>query len=67
MSDGPERIDVGSLLTIDVESELRKLTQAQLQGPWQLPAELVRAAVRQGAATPSLAATRSTVRSAIRR
>lgn len=49
MSDGPERIDVGSLLTIDVESELRKLTQAQLQGPWQLPAELVRAAVRQGA------------------
>jgi hypothetical protein len=49
MADGPERIDVGSLLTIDVESELRKLTQAQLQGPWQLPAELVRAAVRRGA------------------
>ena len=49
MSDGPERIDVGSLLTIDVESELRKLTQAQLQGPWQLPAELVRRAIRGGA------------------
>jgi hypothetical protein len=49
VTDGPERIDVGSLLTIDVESELRKLTQAQLQGPWQLPAELVRAALRRGA------------------
>lgn len=46
---GPESIDVGSLLTIDVESELRKLTQAQLQGPWQLPAELVRRALRHGA------------------
>jgi hypothetical protein len=42
-------IDVGSLLTIDVESELRKLTQAQLQGPWQLPSELVRRALRGGA------------------
>lgn len=46
MSEQPEPIDVGSLLTIDVESELRKLTQAQLQGPWQLPAELVRRAIR---------------------
>ncbi|KIG16726.1 hypothetical protein DB30_04199 [Enhygromyxa salina] len=44
-----ERIDVASLLTIDVSSELRKLTQAQLQGPWQLPAELVRRALRHGA------------------
>ncbi len=44
-----EAIDVGSLLTIDVASELRKLTQAQLQGPWQLPAELVRRALRFGA------------------
>lgn len=51
MAELPERqrIDVSSLLTIDVESELRKLTQAQLQGPWQLPAELVRRAIRQGA------------------
>lgn len=44
-----ESIDVGALLTIDVESELRKLTQAQLQGSWQLPAELVRQALRHGA------------------
>ncbi len=44
---GPrERIDVSRLLTIDVASELRKLTDAQLQGPWQLPAELVRRAIR---------------------
>jgi hypothetical protein len=42
-------IDVSNLLTIDVESELRKLTQAQLQGPWQLPAELIRRALRGGA------------------
>jgi hypothetical protein len=44
-----QHIDVASLLTIDVESELRKLTQAQLQGSWQLPAELVRRALRGGA------------------
>ncbi len=44
-----ESIDVGALLTIDVESELRKLTLAQLQGSWQLPAELVRQAIRHGA------------------
>jgi hypothetical protein len=44
--DGPELRD---LLTIDVASELRKLSQAQLQGPWQLPAELVRRAIRAGA------------------
>jgi hypothetical protein len=52
MSDEPSpshHIDIGSLLTIDVESELRKLTQAQLQGPWQLPAELVRRALCGGA------------------
>ncbi|NVB37790.1 hypothetical protein G6O69_08090 [Pseudenhygromyxa sp. WMMC2535] len=49
MSEHGQRLDVGSLLTIDVESELRKLTQAQLQGPWQLPAELVRQALRAGA------------------
>jgi hypothetical protein len=48
MSDSHD-IDVASLLTIDVESELRKLTQAQLQGPWQLPAELVRRALCGGA------------------
>jgi hypothetical protein len=46
---GDERIDIAQLLTIDVASELRKLTQAQLQGPWQLPAELVRRAIRNRA------------------
>ena len=44
-----ETFDVGSLLSIDVESELRKLTAAQLQGAWELPAELVRNAVRRKA------------------
>ncbi len=43
------RIDIGGLLTIDVVSELRKLSQAQLQGPWQIPAEFVRRALRRGA------------------
>ncbi|MEM6291158.1 MAG: hypothetical protein AAGA54_07825 [Myxococcota bacterium] len=42
-------IDVGQLLTIDVGSELRKLSQAQLQGPWQIPAEIARRALRGGA------------------
>jgi hypothetical protein len=42
-------IDVTDLLSIDVESELLKLSQAQLEGPWQLPAELVRREIRDGA------------------
>lgn len=44
-----EPIDVGDLLTIDVGAELRKLSHAQLQGPWQIPAELVRRALARGA------------------
>lgn len=44
-------IDIGGLLTIDVASELRKLSLAQLQGPWQIPAELVRRAIRDSATT----------------
>jgi len=40
-----ESLDIGKLLTIDVDSELRKLATAQLQGPWQIPAELVRRSV----------------------
>jgi hypothetical protein len=38
------------LLSIDVGAELRTLSEAQLQGPWQAPAELVRHAVQSGAA-----------------
>ena len=38
------------LLTIDVEAALRKLATATLEGTWQAPAELVRRAVRAGAA-----------------
>jgi hypothetical protein len=45
----PDFGDLRGLLTIDVASELRKLSRAQLQGPWQLPAELVRRGVRAGA------------------
>ena len=41
------RID--ELLTIDAESELRKLAEATLEGPWQAPAELVRRALAAGA------------------
>lgn len=43
-------VDVRGLLTIDVDAELRKLATAQLQGPWQIPAELVRRALAAGAA-----------------
>ena len=42
-------VDLRELLRIDIEAELRKLTVAQLPGPWQLPAELVRRAIRAGA------------------
>ena len=37
------------LLAIDVGSELRTLCEAQLRGTWQVPAELVRFALRLGA------------------
>lgn len=43
-------LDVDQLLTIDVESEIRKLAEAELGGSWQVPAELVRRAVRARAA-----------------
>ena len=39
----------GQLLAIDVGSELRILCEAQLRGTWQIPAELVRLALRLGA------------------
>lgn len=42
-------VDLRELLRIDIDAELRKLTVAQLQGPWQLPAELVRRSIRSGA------------------
>jgi len=41
-------------LTIDVSSELATLCEAQLRGTWQLPAELVRLALRIGAAEVSV-------------
>lgn len=44
-----DAVDLRGLLTIDIAAELRKLTTAQLQGPWQLPAELVRRAIAAGA------------------
>ena len=46
-----DAVDLRELLTIDIAAELRKLTTAQLQGPWQLPAELVRRAFAAGART----------------
>jgi hypothetical protein len=49
MTEPSGEIDINRLLTIDVGAELRKLMEAQLQGPWQLPAELVRRALRRGA------------------
>lgn len=44
-----DAVELRDLLTIDIASELRKLMTAQLQGPWQLPAELVRRALAAGA------------------
>jgi hypothetical protein len=51
-------LDLQDLLTIDVASELRKLCAAQIEGPWQLPAELVRRAVRAGASGVNVTFTR---------
>jgi hypothetical protein len=37
------------LLSIDLEAERRKLSEGSLEGPWQVPAELVRRALAAGA------------------
>jgi hypothetical protein len=42
------------ILSIDVSSELETLCEAQLRGTWQVPAELVRLALRLGAAEVSI-------------
>jgi len=42
------------ILSIDVASELETLCEAQLRGTWQVPAELVRLALRLGAAEVSV-------------
>ena len=39
----------GDILSIDVSSELETLCEAQLRGTWQVPAQLVRLALRVGA------------------
>lgn len=44
------RLKREELLAIDVGSELRTLCEAQLRGTWQVPSELVRFGLRQGAA-----------------
>ena len=44
-----------TLFAIDVASEIRSLCDAQLRGTWQMPAELVRYAVRLGAREVSVA------------
>ncbi len=43
------RSDASSLLRIDYEAAIDKLAGAQLQGSWQLPAELARLAIASGA------------------
>jgi len=43
-----------TFFAIDVASEIRSLCDAQLRGVWQLPAELVRCAVRFGARNVSV-------------
>jgi hypothetical protein len=44
----------GDILSIDVSSELETLCEAQLRGVWQVPAELVRLALRVGAEVVSV-------------
>src|SRR5690606_1884315 len=57
-----DAVDLGALLAIDIEAELRKLAAAQLQGPWQLPAERVRRAIGAGARTVEIELARGSVR-----
>ena len=43
------KADASSLLRIDFDAAIDKLADAQLQGTWQLPAELARLAIATGA------------------
>ena len=45
------KIDASSLLSIDFDSGIEKLAGSQLQGSWQLPAELARLAIAAGASS----------------
>ena len=49
------------LLTIDTDSELRKLAAGNLEGPWQVPTELVRRALAAGARTVEVSLSRGRV------
>ena len=44
-----QKADERSLLRIDFAAALAKLAPAQMQGRWQLPAELARLAIAHGA------------------
>lgn len=45
------KVDASSLLRIDFDSGIEKLAGSQLQGSWQLPAELARLAIAAGASS----------------
>jgi hypothetical protein len=49
---------VNEFFAIDVASEIRSLCDAQLRGTWQMPAELVRYAIRSGATKVAIASRR---------
>ncbi len=49
---------MNEFFAIDVASEIRSLCDAQLRGTWQMPAELVRCAIRSGAAKVAIASRR---------
>ncbi len=55
-------LDVHQLLTIDVDAEIRKLSEAELGGPWQIPAELVRRSLRARATRVDVELQRGTLR-----
>jgi hypothetical protein len=49
---------IDDLLRIDVEAEAHRLEEAAIDGPWQVPAELVRAALAAGARRVAVGLTR---------
>lgn len=57
----PPAVEVGELLSIDVEAEVRKLSRAQLESSTQLPVELVRRAFAAGATRADVVCARRTV------
>lgn len=57
-----EHLDIDRLLRVDVANELQRVAEAQLEGSWQIPTELVRRALASRARTVQVEVRRGLLR-----